>query len=62
MFKPLKLHAPINKPRSIKGFPFEYGLRNILVKGMGSYVEGSKNPMTHTSTPKFVEEVVAEVM
>jgi len=59
MFKPLKLRVPINKPSSIKGFPFEYGLRNILVKEMGSYAEGSKNPTTHTSTPKFVEEVAA---
>jgi hypothetical protein len=29
---------------------------------MGSYAEGSKNLMTQTSTPKFVEEVVTEVM
>jgi hypothetical protein len=29
---------------------------------MGSFVEGSKNPITQTSTPKFVEEVATEVM
>jgi hypothetical protein len=29
---------------------------------MGSSIEGLKNPMTQTSTPKFVEEVVAKVM
>jgi hypothetical protein len=29
---------------------------------MGSFIEGSKNPMTQTSTPKSVEEVVAEIM
>jgi hypothetical protein len=32
------------------------------VQGMGSSVEGSKNPMIETNTPKFVEEVVIEVM
>ncbi len=29
---------------------------------MGSLGEGSKNPTTHTSTPKFVEAVAIEVM
>jgi hypothetical protein len=29
---------------------------------MGSSTKGSKNPTTCTSTPKFVEEVAAEVM
>jgi hypothetical protein len=29
---------------------------------MGSFVEGSKNPTTQTSTPKFEEEVAAKVM
>jgi hypothetical protein len=29
---------------------------------MGSYIEGSKNPITQTSTPKSMEEVVVEVM
>jgi hypothetical protein len=29
---------------------------------MGSFAEGSKNPTTQISTPKFVEEVVVEVM
>jgi len=29
---------------------------------MGSFVEGSRDPTTHTSTPKFVEEVVIEVI
>jgi hypothetical protein len=29
---------------------------------MGSCVEGSKNPMTQTNTPKFVKEEVAKVM
>jgi hypothetical protein len=29
---------------------------------MGSFVEGSKNPATKTSTPKFVEEVVIKLM
>jgi hypothetical protein len=29
---------------------------------MGSFVKGSGDPSTHTSTPKFVEEVAIEVM
>jgi hypothetical protein len=29
---------------------------------MGSFGEGSKNPMTQTNTPKSMEEVVIEVM
>jgi len=29
---------------------------------LGSSIEGSRDPMTHTSTPKFVEEGAAEVM
>jgi len=29
---------------------------------MGSSIEGSGDPLTHTSTPKFVEEVAIEVM
>jgi hypothetical protein len=29
---------------------------------LGSFEEGSKNPKTQTSTPRFVEEVVEEVM
>jgi hypothetical protein len=29
---------------------------------MGSFVEGSKNPTTQTSTPKYVEEVAIRVM
>jgi hypothetical protein len=29
---------------------------------LGSFVKGSKNPTTETNTPKFVDEVVVEVM
>ncbi len=29
---------------------------------MGSSTKGSRNPTTHTSTPKSMEEVVAKVM
>ncbi len=29
---------------------------------MGSSTKGSKNPMTQTSTPKFVKEVATKVM
>ncbi len=33
-----------------------------MVQELGSFVEGSKNPTTHTSTPKSMEEVDVEVM
>jgi hypothetical protein len=33
-----------------------------MVQELGSFAKGSGDPMTQTSTPKFVEEVVAEVM
>ncbi len=37
-------------------------LENILIQELGSYAEGSKNPTTHTSRPKSMDEVVEEVM
>jgi hypothetical protein len=33
-----------------------------VVQELGSFVEGSGDPMTQTSAPKSVEEVVIEVM
>ncbi len=33
-----------------------------MVQELGSFVEGSRDPTTQTSTPKFVEEVAAEIM
>ena len=33
-----------------------------MIQEMGSFVEGSKDPTTQTSTLKFVEEVVVEKM
>ncbi len=33
-----------------------------MVQELGSFVEGFGDPMTQTSTPKFVEEVLIEVM
>ncbi len=33
-----------------------------MVQELGSSIDGSKGPTTQTSTPKFVEEVVGEVM
>ncbi len=36
--------------------------QGAMVQEMGSYIEGSKNPITQTSTPKSMEEVVVEVM
>ncbi len=62
MFKPLELQVPINRLGSVDGKPFELGLGNILIQELGSFVEGSKNPTTQTSTPKSMDEVVEEVM
>jgi hypothetical protein len=62
MFRPIELQIPPSRPKSIKGFPFEFELGKRLVQELGSFVEGFRNPMTQTSTPKYVEEVGAEVM
>jgi len=62
VFKPPKLQVPINKPRFAKGQPFEFRSGNRLIHELGSFAEGSKNPMTQTRTPKFVDEVVAKEM
>jgi hypothetical protein len=61
-FKPTKLQVPLNRPKFVKGFPFEFELEEKMVQELGSFVEGSRNPTTQTSTPKFVEEVVVEVL
>jgi hypothetical protein len=62
MFKLAKLQVPPTEPKSVEGFPFEFELGKIVVQELGSFVEGSKNPMTQISTPKFVEEVATLVM
>ncbi len=62
IFKPLQLSVPTNKPGSTKGQPFEFGLGNIIVHELGFFWKGSKNPTTHKSTPRSVEEVAAKVM
>ncbi len=62
VFKPLDLQVAINRPRFGKGLPFEFGLGSILVQEMRSFVQGSKNPTTQTSTLKFAKQVVAKVM
>ncbi len=62
VFRLAKLQVPPSRPKSIEGFPFEFELGRIMVEELGSSTEGSRNPMTQTSTPKYVEEVVVEVM
>jgi hypothetical protein len=47
------------KYQLVEGFPFEFELGSKLVQKMGSFIKGSKNPTTQTSTPKSMEEVVA---
>jgi hypothetical protein len=59
-FTLIELQVPPRRPKSAKGFPFELGKK--MVQELGSSAKGFRDPMTHTSTPKFVEEVVAEVM
>ncbi len=39
-----------------------FGLGSILIQELGSSIEGSKNLMTQTNTPKYVEKVVIKVM
>ncbi len=61
-FRLAKLHVPFSRLESIEGFPFEFELGRRMVQKLKSFVEGSGSPMTLTSTPKSVEEVVIEVM
>jgi hypothetical protein len=61
-FRLAKLQVPPDKPKSTKGFPFEFKLGRRMVHELRSSIEGSRDPTTHISTPKFVEEVNVEVM
>jgi hypothetical protein len=45
-FKPSKLQVPPNRPKSTKGFPFEFELKRRLVYELGSFAEGFGDPMT----------------
>jgi hypothetical protein len=42
--RPLELQVQTNRPGSIEGQPFEFGLRSIIVHELGSSKKGSKNP------------------
>jgi hypothetical protein len=44
--KPTYLHVLLSRPKSIKGFPFEFELGRKLVQELRSSVEGSKDLMT----------------
>ncbi len=61
-FRLTKLQVLPSRPKSTKGFPFEFEIGRTMVHEMGSSIEGFGNPSTHTSTPKSVEEVAIEVM
>ncbi len=61
-FRPTKLQVPPNKPKFGEGFSFEFELGKKMVQELGSSIEGFRDPMTQTSTPKSMEEVVAKVM
>ncbi len=56
MFKPQELHVLANKLGYTTGQIFEFGLGSRLVHELGSFVEGSNNPMTQTSTPNSVDK------
>ncbi len=62
VFKPLEIQILVSRPRSIEGQPFEFELGSRIVNGLGSFRESFKNLITQTNTPRFVEEVVEEVM
>jgi len=62
VFKPLEIQILVSRPRFIEGQPFEFELGSRIVNGLGSFRESFKNLITQTNTPRFVEEVVEEVM
>ncbi len=61
-FRLVELEVPLNKPESAEGFPFKFEQGRRMVHELGSSTKGSIDPMTQTSTPKSMEEVVTEVM
>ncbi len=61
-FKPSELKVLPSRREFVEGFPFEFELGRRMVQELGSLVEGSIEPMTQISTPKFVEEVAAKIM
>ncbi len=61
-FRLVELEVPLSKLESAKGFPFEFELGKKMVHELGSFVIGSEDPITQTSTPKSMEEVVVEIM
>jgi hypothetical protein len=62
MFKLVELDVPPSRPESTKGFPFKFEMGRKMVQDLGSFVDGFRDPTTHTSTPKPVEEVATKVM
>jgi len=45
MFWLAKLQVPSSRPNFVEGFPFEFELGKRMVQELGSFVEGSRNPM-----------------
>jgi hypothetical protein len=58
----MKLQVRPSRQESAKGFPFEFELGRRMVRELGSFAKGSRDPMTQTSRLKSMEEVVVEVM
>jgi len=61
-FKLAKLHVPPSKLKFVEGFPFEFELGRRMVQELGSFTKGSRDPTTHTSIPKSMEEVDVKIM
>ncbi len=61
-FRLAKLQVPPSRPKFAKGLPFEFELGRRMVKQLRSTTKRLRDLTTHASTPKFVEEVPAEVM
>jgi len=39
-FKPIELQVPPSRPKSTKGFPFEFELRRRMVQELGLFAKG----------------------
>ncbi len=61
-FRLVELQVPPSRPKSAEGFLVEFEFRRRMAQELGLFVERSRDFMPWIRTPKFVEEVVIEVM
>jgi len=45
-FRSVELELPLNRPKSIEGFPFKFEQGRRMVHELGSSTKGSIDPMT----------------